>query len=93
MDAVMYCAGALKNFAAMTPSEVKKVATEIAILGMRGLDVNEPTQKYKIRSLPGNYSGLHLLCIEYVGFQLTQPDLNIGFDLSAEYEMVKNFPS
>jgi len=31
------------------------------------------------------FSGLHLLCIEYVGFQLIDPSIDIGFDLSAEY--------
>lgn len=86
---VMYCSGALRTFRAMQPKEVEKVAVEIAILGTRGLDVNEPAQRYQIRSLPGKFSGLHLLCIEYVGFKLTKPDLDLQFDLSAEYAMAK----
>jgi tetratricopeptide (TPR) repeat protein len=93
MDAVMYCAGALKTFAAMKSKEIEKVAMEIAILGTRGLDVNDSAQKYQLRSLPGEYSGLHLLCIEYVGFKLTKPELDIGFDFSTEYAMAKDlFP-
>jgi hypothetical protein len=47
--------------------------------------VNDPAQKYSINSIPGKFSGLHLLCIEYVGFQLIDPSLDLGFDLSAEY--------
>jgi Flp pilus assembly protein TadD len=93
MDAVMYCSGALKTFVAMKSKEIEKVAMEIAILGTRGLDVNDSAQKYQLRSLPGEYSGLHLLCIEYVGFKLTKPELDIGFDLSTEYTMAKDlFP-
>jgi hypothetical protein len=55
------------------------------MLGTRGLDVNSPEQKYTLNSIPGKFSGLHLLCIEYVGFQIINPSLDIGFDLSAEY--------
>jgi hypothetical protein len=38
-----------------------------------------------LTSLPGKFSGLNLLCMEYVGFPLLDPSINIGFDLSAEY--------
>ena len=34
---------------------------------------------------PGKFSGLHLLCIEYVGFKLIDPSVDLGFDLTAEY--------
>jgi hypothetical protein len=49
------------------------------------LDVNNPAQKYTLRSMPGKFSGLRLLCIEYVGFQILDPKADIGFDLSKEY--------
>ena len=68
-DAVMYYLGALQKFSKMTPSEVRAVGFEIATLGMKGIDVNASAQKYKLRSLPGNLSGLHLLCYEYVAFK------------------------
>lgn len=54
------------------------------MLGTRGLDVNSPEQKYTLNSIPGNFSGLHLLNIEYVGFQIIDPSIDLGFDLSAE---------
>ncbi len=83
----MYCVGALEKFAAMDPGEVQKIGFEIAMLGTRGLDVNDPAQKYSLRSLPGQFSGLHLLCLEYVAFKQIAPEQDIGFDLSAEYRL------
>ncbi len=89
MDAVMYCMGAMKTFSAMPPEQVKKIAFEVALLGMKGLDVNDSEQKYELRSLPGKFSGLHLVSIMYVGFKLVDPRADVGFDLSAEYEEAK----
>jgi hypothetical protein len=80
------CLGALERFEKMTPDEVQKVGYEIAILGMNGLDVNGPTPKYRLRTLPGEFSGLHLLSIEYVAFKQVAPQMDIGFDLSGEYQ-------
>ena len=88
-DAVMYCLGALLKFAAMPASEVQKVTFEIVTLGMSGINPNDPDQKYTLRALPGDFSGLHLLCIEYVGFKILDPSVDIGFDLSKEYEEAK----
>lgn len=47
--------------------------------------MNDPAQKYTLNSIPGKFSGLHLLCIEYVGFQKIDPSTDLGFDLSSEY--------
>ena len=85
LDAVHYCLSALEKFAKMSSDEVKKIGFEIAILGTRGLDINNSTIKYTLRNLPGKFSGLHLLCFEYVAFKQFAPDKDIGFDLSAEY--------
>lgn len=85
-DAVMYCLGAMERFDGMPMGEVKKISMEIAVLGMSGLDVNDPSPKYTVSSLEGQFSGLHLLCIEYVGFKMFEPNLDLGFDLSAEYQ-------
>ena len=87
MDAVMYCLGALEKFRSMSLDQVQKIGFEIAILGTRGIDVNNPDSRYTIKSLPGQFSGLHLLCYEYVAFKQFAPDKSIGFDLAAEYEM------
>lgn len=89
MDAVMYCLGALQTFAKLPKAEIRSVTFEIAMLGTKGLDVNDPAQKYKLRSLPGHYSGLHLVSIEYVGFKLLDPTVDIGFDLAQEYRQAQ----
>jgi tetratricopeptide (TPR) repeat protein len=89
MDAVMYCLGALERFGQMTPDEIQKVGFEIAVLGMGGLDVNDPTPQYRLRNLAGEFSGLHLVSLQYVAFKITAPGQNIGFDLAQEYEAAK----
>jgi tetratricopeptide (TPR) repeat protein len=88
-DAVMYCLGALERFEKLPLAEVQRIAFEIAMLGRKGFDVNEPAQKYQLQSLPGSFSGLHLVCIMYVGFKLIGPEQDIGFDLSKEYAAAK----
>jgi hypothetical protein len=39
--------------------------------------------------MSGRFSGLHLLCIMFVGFKTVAPEHSIGFDLSREFEMAK----
>jgi hypothetical protein len=34
----------------------------VAMLGTRGLQVNDPAEQYSLNSIPGKFSGLHLLC-------------------------------
>ena len=46
----------------------------------------DPSIKHPLRSLPGDFSGLHLLSLEYVGFKIIDPTVDIGFDIAAEYE-------
>lgn len=53
---------------------------------MNGIDVNDPSSKYELRTLPGTFTGTQLLCYEYVAFKQFAPDLNIGFDVAKEYE-------
>ena len=84
-DAVMYCLGAIERFEALPLSEVQRITFEIAVLGRSGLDVNDSAQKYRLKSLPGTFSALHLVCLMYVGFKRFAPDQDIGFDLAGEY--------
>lgn len=86
IDAVMYCLAALKKLASMSPEQVKKVGLEIATVGMNGINVNNPTSEYRLRTLPGVFTGLQLVCYEYVAFKQFAPELDIGFDLVKEYE-------
>lgn len=89
MDAVMYCHGAMQTFAKMSQEDIRKVTFEIAMLGTRGLDVNDSAQKYQLHSLPGRFSGLQLVSIEYVGFKIIDPGIDLGFDLAREYEQAQ----
>jgi len=84
-DAVMYCLGALETFAQMTPAEIQAVGLEIALLGTKGLNVNNPDEKCRLESLPGEFTGLHLVSLMYVAFKTIAPEQDIGFDLSKEY--------
>ncbi len=87
MDAVMYCLSALQMFEKLAPEVVRNIGLEIAILGTRGLDVNSAEQQYSLRTLEGNFSGLHLVSLQYVAFKQIAPEQNIGFDLSTEYQV------
>lgn len=84
-DAVMYCLGALEKFASMSRAEVQTIAFEIAAQGQSGLDTNDPTPKYQLKSLGGNFSGLHLVCLMYVAFKSIASEADVGFDLANEY--------
>jgi hypothetical protein len=81
----MYCLSALEHFADLPDEEVRKIAFEIGMLGEKGLEINEPAQQYQLRSMPGKFSGLQMVCIMYVGFKRVAPELTPSFDLSNEY--------
>jgi Flp pilus assembly protein TadD len=85
-DVLTYCGEVLRLFEGMPKDDVQRIATEIAMLGTKGLSVNDPAGKYMLRSLPGNFTGLHLLCLQYVGFKIIDPTVDIGFDIAGEYE-------
>lgn len=82
----MYISGGLDQFESMTPKEIQDLGFEIAILGQSGLDSNDPSKQYSIRSLPGSFSGLHLVSIMYAAIQQFAPGEDVGIDFSAEYE-------
>jgi hypothetical protein len=85
-DVMMYITGALDKFASLSTKDVQAIGVEIAILGQNGLDINDPDQKYTLRSLPGKYSGLHLCSIMYAAFKQFAPHEDVGIDFSKEYE-------
>ena len=89
-DAVMYCLAALQKFQAMPNDKIRSILLEIAMKGMNGFEVNDPTQKYDFSSLPGKYSGLAAVCHMYVAGKMTMPEHDFGFDVSVEYETAKS---
>ena len=88
-DAVMYCLSALERFAKLPEEEVRRISFEVGMLGTKGFEINDPEQQYQLRSIPGKFSGMELVCIMYVGFQQFAPDCPPNFDLSAEYAAAK----
>ncbi len=85
-DVMMYITAALDKFANMSSKEIQAIGFEIAILGQNGLDINNPDKKYSLRSLPGEFSGLHLCSIMYAAFKRFAPHEDVGIDFSTEYE-------
>ncbi len=89
LDVVAYLTDALKTFAKVGPAKMRSIGIEVAILGRSGLDINNSAKQYKLKNLPGNFSGLHLLAIMYAAFQQLDPSADLGADFSAEYAVAK----
>jgi tetratricopeptide (TPR) repeat protein len=85
-DVMMYIAGALDTFATVGPVKTQQIGLEIAMKGQNGLDIHDPEQKYTLKSLPGNFSGMHLVSIMYAAIKEMDPNMDAGIDLEAEYE-------
>ena len=85
-DVIMYIAGALQTFKRLGPVRRQAIALEIAMLGRSGLDINDPADKYKLKSLPGKFTGLHLLAIMFTAFRQIDPTMETGTDFGAEYQ-------
>ena len=85
-DVMMYIAGALQTFKKLGPQKRQMIALEIAVLGRAGLDINDSTDKYTLKSLPGKFSGLHLLAIMYTAFRQIDPTMDTGADFAVEYQ-------
>jgi hypothetical protein len=83
-DAVMYLVGAIEKFGGMSRQEVQKIGIEVPTLAMKGFDVNDSSQKYHLRSLPGRFSGLNMVCLMDAAFKSIDPTADIGFDLANE---------
>lgn len=89
MDAILYMQEALPIFARMSPEELKQAALELAMAGQNGLDLKDPTPKFTLKNLPGNFSGMKIVSFMYAAFQQIMPGVDVGIDLSREYAAVK----
>jgi tetratricopeptide (TPR) repeat protein len=86
IDAVFYLLAALQLFKQKQDEEVRNISFEIALKGREGLDINNPQKKYRIKLLEGEYTGLQLVCYMYAGFKRIDHSLDVGIDLSKEYQ-------
>ena len=91
VDAMFYCIHAMTLFDKVGPAETKKIAFEIALKGQQGLDINNPAKKYTLDSLQGTFTGLQLVSYMYVGFRRVASGMDVGIDLSDEFNMALNF--
>ena len=87
MDAVFYMQHALDLFGQMSKTQVGETTMEIALLGRQGLDINNPDVHYRLKSMDGEFTGLHLLCLMHVGIRQFDPNADTGTGLDKEYDM------
>ena len=74
MMMTMYMLGALKLFDGKSPEEIKRVAIEIATVGMNGISPGK-SSGYTLKSIPGeDFSGYRLLAYYYVSWAIAFPD-------------------
>jgi hypothetical protein len=76
---------ALETFKGKSTQKVKDISFEIGMLGRQGFEINDPTKKFTLRTLPGEFTALQLVSMMYTGFKLFEPSLDIGMDFSEEY--------
>ncbi len=86
-DIVMNMVDALKRFESMSYVEVFQIVGEISILNVQELDISDTKKRYSLSFLPGEkFSGLQCLCMMYVGFKKTRPDISPKMDWESEYK-------
>lgn len=87
MDAVFYMIDAIEMFEKMPKDTVEMISFDIGLLGQRGLDINSPEKKYRLKSMGGEFSGLQLLSYMYAGLKMVHPVMTDSLDLGEEYDM------
>lgn len=89
LDAIMYLQSAMQLFKNMKKDDIGKIGLSAAMMGMNGLDINNPEKKYFFKELNKECTGLQMLCYMYAAFQIIDPSVDVGINLSKEYETAK----
>lgn len=82
----MYMLGAMEYFDTLNPHDVHRIALEIAMVGVTGID---PKKKYSIKSIPDKeFGGYQLLAYYYVSWARAIPDklAHLGLSFSKAYD-------
>jgi len=88
---VTYCKEALNRFADKSHQDIIKVVAEISTLGMSGIDHQNEEKTYRLKAYPDEmFSGLHLLCMMYAGFQLYDSSIDCGLDFADAYQLARD---
>ena len=87
-EAYSYCLDALKRFDGKSRDEIFKITSEVGLLGTKGIDHTTPGKTYTLKSFSSEtFTGMHLLCLMYVGFKIIEPGLDTGLDFKEAYEL------
>ena len=82
----MYMLGAMEYFDTLEPHDVHRIAIEIAMVGVTGID---PKKKYSIKSIPDKeFGGYQFLAYYYVSWARAIPEKleHLGLPFSKAYE-------
>jgi len=90
-DVVVFCLTALETFKDVGRGATRAAAFEIASLASGGLNIEDRTSRFRLLSLPGEFSALQLVVYMYVGLRETAPGTDAGIDFSREYEFAQTF--
>ncbi len=91
MMMAMYMLGAMQRFDKMTPEQVKSVATEIAVIGTRGISTAKDAS-YTLKTIPSeDFSGYRLLANYYVSWKIAFPEhlSKIGLPFDDAYALAR----
>jgi Tfp pilus assembly protein PilF len=84
-DVIVFCLSALEKFKEIGSDRTQTVVFEIASLASSGLNIQDRIARYRLISLPGNFSPLQLVVYMYVGLKKLSPQDDTGIDFSKEY--------
>ena len=85
MDVVVFCLAALETYKEVGSERTQAVAFEIASLASSGLNIRDRTSRFRLLSLPGEFSALQLVVYMVVGLKRVAPRTDAGIDFSKEY--------
>ena len=88
--ALMYLVAALDHLEGLDPRVVSQVATEAALLGRSGMNLDNADKLHTLSAFPDErFSGLELLCLMYAAFQQIKPDADVGVDMSEVWDAAR----
>lgn len=86
-DVLEYMQAAMRRYKELPREQVGQITLEIARLGEQGLAIHDPSQRYSLENLEGDFSGLQLLSYMHVGLKMFDPRIDPGTGLDTEYQM------
>lgn len=85
VEVVVFCLVALETFKEIGRERTQAVTFELASVGISGLNLRDRTSRFRLQSLPGEFTALQLVVTMYVALKKTSPGADPGIDFSKEY--------